>query len=253
MPKSIFEILSKRYPANAYALMEEVSDAAGSNRSRSADYISVGLWPSRGLHITGIELKSFRSDWLSELKNPKKAENIFQYCDYFWLLTTNEGIAKPEEIPDNWGWMTIKSERIYIRKEAPKLAPKELSRNFLASMLKRANDKSNYIRADSIEDRIKEVKETTKLAAENNNKHALKEYQELRKSVQDFEQASGIRMHDNWSASPGKSGEAVRFIINGGAEQIEKRLLELEQHAEHTLKSITNSLSNLKTEIKQDI
>jgi hypothetical protein len=81
---SVFEILRKRFPENEYALMAEVRDKAGFDASRSADYIAVNLWPSRGLSVNGIELKSFRSDWLSELRKPEKAEKIFQYCDYFW-------------------------------------------------------------------------------------------------------------------------------------------------------------------------
>ena len=71
--KNIYSIIRKRYPENEFVLMEEVSDAAGFSRSRSADYIAVGLWPSRGLYINGIELKSFRSDWLSELKKTKES------------------------------------------------------------------------------------------------------------------------------------------------------------------------------------
>lgn len=162
--KSIFSLLQKRYPANEYALMKEVRDAAGFGASRSADYIAVNLWPSRGLSINGIEEKRFRSDWLSELKKPQKAENIFKYCDYFWLLTCDDSVAKLDEIPITWGWLSIKGEKIYVKKEAPQLQPIQLTRNFLCAMLKRAVDKTDFVHIDSIKDKIAEAK----ASAENN-------------------------------------------------------------------------------------
>src|SRR3990167_200745 len=94
---TIWNILRKHFPENEYALMAEVRDRAGFHASRSADFIAVNLYPSRGLAVNGIELKSHRGDWLGELKNPKKAENIFQYCDHFWLLTADESVARIEE------------------------------------------------------------------------------------------------------------------------------------------------------------
>ena len=152
--KDIWAILRKRFSESQYALMAEVSDAAGYSRSRSADFVAVGLWPSRGLSITGFELKSNRSDWLSELKKPQKAENIFQYCHYWYLLTDGETIAKLEEIPENWGWLNIVGEKTVIKKEAPKLSPKPASNHVLAAMLKRAASTDGFIRKSEVQNEI---------------------------------------------------------------------------------------------------
>jgi hypothetical protein len=158
----IWELLQRKFPAQQYALMAEVRDAAGFSASRSADYMAMNLWPSRGLTVTGIELKSYRGDWLNELKNPKKAEAIFKYCDYFYLLTTDEKIANLSEIPDSWGWMCIKGKTLRTLKQAPKLNPTPLSRDIVATMLKRAIDKTEYVHINSIEDKIQAARDSQK-------------------------------------------------------------------------------------------
>lgn len=119
-----WEVLRFKFPAQEYVLIEEVSDASGFSRSRSLDYMLVNLWNSRGLAITGIEKKTNRGDWLKELKNPAKQENHFKYCDYFYLLTDKDGVAKIEEIPPNWGWYHINGSGILkTMKVAPQYLP----------------------------------------------------------------------------------------------------------------------------------
>jgi len=227
--------------------MAEVSDAAGFHRSRSADYIVVSLWPSRGLYVSGIELKSFRGDWLNELKNPKKAENIFKYCDYFWLLTVDDTIAKIEEIPATWGWMCIKGGKVTVKKEAPKLLPEGISNHFMAAMLKRAQDKTNFVHKDSIQDKINEANERGKVEGNRILEQTLKDLREIRTAVSDFERESGIDLKNymRWSTNPIKMGQAVKFLENGGAETIKKQLLELERTAKIVHDKITDGLKTL--------
>lgn len=239
--KNLYSIIRKRYPENEYALMEEVSDASGFNRSRSADYIAVGLWPSRGLYINGIELKSFRSDWLSELKKPKKAENIFQYCDFFWLLTTDDTIARIEEIPATWGWLCVSGGRIIIKKDAPKLTPVELTRHFICAMLKRAVSKNNFVHVDSIADKIEQAKESAIKNRTYQQANMEKALTDLRKEVMEFEEASGIKITHRWQGNT-KIGEAVKFIENGGVNDIEQSLLRLKTQAENICIKINSAL-----------
>lgn len=249
MKPDVYSILKKRYPEGQYALMAEVSDAAGYNRSRSADYIAVGLWPSRGLSIIGIELKSFRSDWLGELKNPRKAENIFKYCDYFWLLTIDDTIAKMEEIPDNWGWMCIKGSRIIVKKEALKLTPEPISKTFMCAMFKRASDKSRFVHVDSIQDKIDQAKESARNERKMSLDRAEKEIMDLKKKILDFEKASGIKMM--WGDQK-KAGEAVNFILSGGAKNQMNELRQLQRTAEVINRSITGYIESIES-LSQDI
>jgi hypothetical protein len=249
MPDTVFELLTRRYPPREYALMSEVSDDAGFNRSRSADFLLVGLWPSRGLHMSGIELKSHRSDWLRELKQREKAENIFKYCDFFWLLTTDEAVAKQEEIPSSWGWMCIKGNKIHVIKDAPKLENKPVSRGFLAAMLKRANDKTDYVHKSEIEDKIKEAKEQGKEISDREHGRFTKDHESLKNYVKDFEEASGIDIKSslhNWGgADPKKVGQAVKYIVNNGIDGYRNQLQGLELTAKNVLERINNELKAL--------
>lgn len=224
MSESVWPYLQKRFPSGEYALLEEVSDAAGNDRQRSADGIVIGLWPSRGLAVEGIEVKSHRSDWLRELKNPQKAENIFKYCDRWWLVTSDDTIAKLEEIPVTWGWLALKGKCLKTMKEAPKLEPVPLTKGFVAAMLKRAT--KGMIPLGSIQDKLDEAEQRGKEGAYTIDKHELvrvrKELEELRKMILLFEESSGIKF-ERW-ANPKKIGGAVKFIIEGGLPGILRQI-----------------------------
>lgn len=242
--KNLYALLRAKYPANEYALMAEVSDAAGFYRSNSADFIAVNLWPSRGLSVNGIELKSFRNDWLGELKKPSKAENIFKYCDYFWLLTTDDSIAKIEEIPVTWGWMTVNGARIKVLKDAPKLTPVAIDKHFFCATLKRAVDKSNFVHVDSISERVEEAKATAKADLEYSEKRKLEKYREMEKLIKDFEEHSGISFGGRWhDQDPKQVGEAIKFITDGGCEKLKKELEQLKTKSDYISKSINQALN----------
>lgn len=244
--KDIYSILRRKFPESEYALMEEVSDAAGFYRSRSADYILMNLWPSRGLSLSGIEQKVSRSDWLSELKKPHKAENIYQYCDYFWLLTGNEDVAKLEEIPETWGWMCIKGAKIFIKKDAPKLTPIPITKHFLAAMLKRASSKQGFTRTSEIEDKINAAREDGKEREEKNAIHLRKRYDELKDNVEKYKNSTGIDLSaDRWGDKIENIGAAVNFISKGGADAMEKRLIELQSAAEKCLSGIKAGIETI--------
>lgn len=227
--------------------MAEVSDAAGFSRSRSADYVVVNLWPSRGLEIYGIELKSYRSDWLSELKKPDKAENVFKYCDRFYLLTTDDTIAKLEEIPASWGWMCIKGNRIFIKKEAPKLNPEHVSKSFLATMLKRAQSKDGFILRSEIQAEIDAAKELGKNHNATTIQHYEKTIKELTEKIKEFEQATGVDIthYYRWKTNPQKIGKAVKLISENGIGELKEELLNLKTIAEKTLGKISETLKEI--------
>ena len=246
MAKNVFSILRKKFPASEYALLSEVSNAPGFHRSRSADYIVMSLWPSRGLALHGFELKSNRGDWLRELKNPQKAESYFQYCDYFWLLTEDDTVAKLEEIPDTWGWYCIKGERIHTMKEAPKLTPKDIPRSFVACLLKRACDRDEYVHISTIEERIEQAKQAGKDERRYENDSLTKENKELNNILEEFRKESGgIDLNRAWGSEIKDIGGAVKIIQNGGADAIQKQLLGLERTARQIHEQIKNNLSVL--------
>lgn len=232
MKKQTLDILLKKFPATEYALMAEVRDAAGFGASRSADFLAMGLWPSRGLDMIGIERKSYRSDWIKELKTPAKAENIYQYCDRWYLLTDNENVAKIEEIPETWGWMHINPDgKLRVFKEAPKLIPIPISRSFLACVLKRAASKEGWVTEQSINQRLIDAKQKGLDERDHSNKRVIETYQNLIKDVQEFEEATDLKLlNPKWGVTGKKMGDAVKFILDGGIEDIKKQMTYLKNY-----------------------
>ncbi len=250
---SIWDALKKRYPDNEFVLMAEVSDAAGTSRSRSLDYMAVGLYPSRGLHITGIELKSHRGDWLNELKNPKKQENHFKHCDYFYLLTADEHVAKLEEIPETWGWLCMKNSIIKVIKKAPKLTPLDPSKHFMVAMLKRASSKDNFVHVDSIKDRIEQVKQSALSMRDREIKRQEQELKDLKKLVKEFEEAAGVRFGTWGNYQPSEIGKAVKFINDYGVKNINSGLVRMKETLEVILQNIDNSIKSANEMAQREI
>jgi len=144
------ELLEKHH-GNGYIVLAEVRNGAGFNADRSCDYMVLSMWPSRGLTIEGYEEKASRTDWIKEYKEPAKAEAFYQYCDYWWLITHGEEIVKDGELPLTWGWKIIKNDKIVIKKQATKLTPKPIDKNIFIPMLKRAIDRTGWIKRSEVE------------------------------------------------------------------------------------------------------
>lgn len=226
----IFELLQKRYPPAECVIMQEVSDTTGHSRSRSADFIIVNLWPSRGNSVIGMEQKISRSDWLREIKDPKKQEAHFKFCDYFYLITEGEKIAKLEEIPASWGWIDVRGSSLKTMKEAPRLTPVPLEKGFICSMLRRAAAKDSYVHRDTLEGFIEEKAAVNTKNMEYKMSSLQGELESLQTRVKEFVTASGLQIDGpyNYQLRDWKKvGEAVKFVIDGGIDKYPKRLEEL--------------------------
>lgn len=220
------KIVRDSYQLPEYATIFNVANATGAGASRYADCIRLGLWPSRGIDLVGFEFKTSRSDWLRELANPAKAESIFRYCDYWVLLTGDDGVAKIDEIPKAWGYSTIKGGRIKTVKEWPKLSPEPLSRKFLAALLRRAKEGSTD--AEELEAKYRAgicEGERRRIAMAD---YELKDARETLKKWEEFSKASGIEI-SRYTYNAGKIGEAVKMITNDNpADRLRFLLTQLE-------------------------
>ncbi len=83
----------KRWESPAWNTFFEVPNSTGFAKSRTADAVAVCTWPSRGMEIHGIEIKSYRSDWLRELKQPEKSEPVQRFCDRWWVVALYEPVV----------------------------------------------------------------------------------------------------------------------------------------------------------------
>lgn len=69
------EALRGRYRAPAYALLEQVANGTGWKADRFADAVVMSLWPSRGLTVTGFEVKVSRHDYQRDGGTNGKGKN----------------------------------------------------------------------------------------------------------------------------------------------------------------------------------
>ena len=125
------------FPAAAFAWLYEVSNGTGWGQKRYADALVLSCWPSRGIHLTGIEVKVDRADWVREFRNPEKAEEIRRWCA-FWYLAAPPDVVKLDEVPDTWGFYEVRGKKALRIKKAPEQKTDALDLPFVASIFRRA-------------------------------------------------------------------------------------------------------------------
>jgi len=132
----LYELIRKKYPAPAWAVLPQVADGTGARAKRWADAVAMSLYPSRGLELHGFEIKVARGDWLKELASPDKAEAVAAFCDRWWVVAPPQ-VAKLDELPPLWGLLEVRGDSLTILKAAEALTAKPVDRVFLASLFRR--------------------------------------------------------------------------------------------------------------------
>lgn len=208
----LWEQLRLRYPAPEWAIFFEVANGLGADSRRYADAVAMSLFPSRGLDVHGFEIKRSRSDWLRELKEPAKADVIAKYCDFWWLVTSDEKVADKNEMPRTWGLLVSKDGELRQVKRAERMKAKGIDRPFLGAILRRAH-----------EHMVAELKNDARVVAarEEGHKAGLEErdwktrddsdeLKKLRERILEFQKRSGIEI-DRWNY--GEVGDAVKAFM----------------------------------------
>lgn len=233
-------LVERRYPQPGWTVLGEVRDGTGfSTAGQSADAIAFGTWPSRGLKIIGFEFKSYRGDWLRELKNPEKAEAFVGFCDEWWLVTGSDGVAKLEEIPPSWGWAVGTNKGLVTIKQPDFRDPQPISRIFLMSIMR--NVAKAYVPAKRLKELVqKEITAFEKRAAEArkyDEVSARNDLERLETQVKAFEQASGITI-DRWSGGK-EVGEVVKAVMGSRLKWNIRNVREAAQECQAILEKIT--------------
>ena len=83
------------------------------------DAIWVGFTSSSGRILVGHELKVSRSDWLSELSKPGKADAWADQCHQWWLVVSDPMIVHEGELPAGWGLMSPGRSRTRMQVHVP--------------------------------------------------------------------------------------------------------------------------------------
>lgn len=250
-PLNSFQVLTRlaaKYPAPEYACFSEVSNATGANSRRRADCLIMGLWPSRGLYLSGFEIKCSRADWLTELKNPEKADAIAKYCDYWYLVLGDPYILRDDELPRTWGLIIPCGSGLKIQKEAVRNdTPQPFSRGFLASIMRSTYETGTVQKQiNAAVDKAKTDAYTRgrtdgERHANYNYPHIQKQLEELKQSVKDFADESGIDISTDYSWKKDKAkelGKAVKFVLDMGLESQARSFEFIENTATRILKEI---------------
>lgn len=120
---------------------EHVKNAAGFGATRTADFVATHLWPGtpsgRDIAFHGHEVKVSRSDWLTELRDPTKAEAFRPFMHFWWLVVSDKNIVKPGELPPGWGLMAPGADgRLRAVKGAPRNNPEPMPIVMTAALLR---------------------------------------------------------------------------------------------------------------------
>jgi hypothetical protein len=186
------ELLHKSCSKSGQLVLPQVRNATGfSSQVRTADALVVETWPSRGQSFTGIEYKRTRADWMRELAQPAKPDEIAQFCK-FWVVLAPAGLIEVGEVPEFWGLWEIKGGRIFRTKPPVATEYSDPSVSFVCAILRsnRSYEPSRMFR-HLIESEVNES-----LAARHDAalKTERERYRDLNEKVQKFETATGLTL-----------------------------------------------------------
>jgi hypothetical protein len=118
--RHVLDLLHQRYGQTygngfRYAVAEHVRSHGGFDARRTADFVAMDLWPSKGFALHGHEVKVSRSDWLGELRQPEKSAEFIPYMTYWWIVAGHNDIVRKDELPPGWGLLiaTLRRPTVY--------------------------------------------------------------------------------------------------------------------------------------------
>lgn len=200
----MLEALAKHYAPPDWAFFPHVNEGTGRNLGRVVDGLAMSLWPSRGLHLHGFEVKVSRGDWLRELKDPSKADGWFEACHGWWLATPPD-VVKRADLPPGWGHVVVKPEgevRVSVAAEAREVPPLSWAR--LAGLL-RVVDKRvrgsvprkqmEKLAAQMSEAQMREAVAAARAGAARMVRDERRHLKVLQDAARAFEAASGIQLN----------------------------------------------------------
>ena len=243
----LFTLLRGRYRAPEWCLLSQVRNGTGyvKRQTRTADAIAMNTYPSRGLAVHGFEFKAARYDWLHELKNPGKAEDIALMCDYWWVVAEKDVVADGE-LPHGWGLLEPHGRGLRAKAEAAcmcdtgVLRDRLMDRAFVAAILRRVTESDEaVIKAAELkgykEGHDNGLDEARSLVGSDSAKLAT-----LQSAVAAFTRASGVEIRE-WQAED--IGKAVKVVMalqargyGGVLGFIERMRDDLTKQAEHLAK-----------------
>lgn len=146
------------YKPPAHKIFFEVSNDTGAKARRWVDAVALGVWPSTGHEIIGVEIKVSRSDFRAELDNPRKAQEIMRFCTR-WFLAAPARMVSPDELPRTWGLLEYAGGSLKRKVSAPLLEPEPITPGFMMAVLRQANSVDDALVRKLVSERVGEAGE----------------------------------------------------------------------------------------------
>lgn len=217
MTGPIVDALRVRYAPPEYIFFEQFSLFEGGRR---LDGLAVSPWAARNYAIIGFEFKVSRSDWLSELRQPAKAEESAAFCDR-WYVVAPKSVIQVEEAPEGWGVIELRGTRLFTIRQAKNRDSVPIDRAFMARCIDKLSRAARAKSGDELQklrtELYEEISESFKKSQDRKEERASEELKQLREWLKEFEQASGIQIHE-YSRDAGKIGAVVAQILSGPRE-----------------------------------
>lgn len=235
--------LRVRYPAPEWAVFFEVANGTGSHARRYADAVAMNLYPSRGLELHGFEFKTARSDWQREIKNPAKAEDIFKFCDRWWIVATPD-IIKEGELPPTWGHIEFKGGKLRQVVAAPRLEPVPATRAFVAALIRRAGQADEETLRTLVYKETEQLRASEKRRADEEVARRLREQEGLLKKIATIKERSGIDLLDY--TPPTEVADAIKLVLASNVLASYSGIKGIRDSAERFVKRIDQSMAAFK-------
>ena len=235
--RRIQHAIADKFRGDGFLVAFEVRNSTGSNANRAADAIAVHQWPSRQWAIHGFEIKVSRSDLARELANPKKADVMWQYCDYWWLAVP-QGLVSARDVPEDWGIFTVGEDTgKALRKPAFHKATK-FDRGFMVAFTRRIGD----LNAPHVEAQVARQQRAFDSqvgeAVERRTRSLRQELEGKTKWIADFEEALGQRFHDITWENPQRLAAQLQLARMLGGDRYGSSLGSIERTIETLLARI---------------
>lgn len=241
--KDIVQLLRVKYSGDQWAFVPEVPNGTGTAMNRRCDGLAMGLWPSKGLHLHGHEIKVNRSDWLKEIQDVSKAAAFSVFCHYWWIVAP-AGVVKLEELPSDWGLMCPTTNGLRVKKPATLWTP-ELPDHCLLAGIFRACCKESAaetdLKAARQEGYSKGYDDGMRSVESRIDRKDNYEFQKLKESVAEFKVASGIEIRPYGGK---RLGEIVHLLEEVGLPGLRRRL-------EGVARELSRSCENVMAAIEQ--
>lgn len=101
----MLDMLKKHYepPASKPAGGKLLAEIQAPNSNRRADALWLPLTTAQRGQIIGHEIKVTRSDLITELRDPTKADSWLRYCNRWWLVVADPRMLDGLDVPPEWG------------------------------------------------------------------------------------------------------------------------------------------------------